>query len=326
MKNKWLVFTFLIFVLMYLAFNFWLKSNAKPATSSDLIKIDTATIDYLKIDHSSKAPFYLKKEAGSWIVADDRTSFIARNDKVKEVLKMIDFMNTAELSIIQYEEDQLPEFTNLTEMVVELYANNQLLEKLSIGPTHWDTTTQKIKTSFQLKALAEVFEIQDSLAILKDLSLDQFRNQHFLSLNYEDTLPLFIEYFKLDTSLQFTIAQNQWSVLEKELPDSFDLSGYLSQLKNIQSSNFAYEYDELELNRLQKHKLLFTQDSTTLLEVIAYTDTLQDNYYLLHSSQNKLNYFQSDTLGLYKKVFQSIDSVFNALIVIDSPLAVPLEN
>ena len=135
MKNKWLVFTFLIFVLMYFAFNFWLKSNAKPAISSDLIELDTATIDYLKIEHSTKAPFYLKKEEGNWIVADDRTSFIAMDEKVNKVLKMIDFMNTAELSIIQYEEEQLPDFKNLTEMVIALYADNQLLERISIGPT-----------------------------------------------------------------------------------------------------------------------------------------------------------------------------------------------
>ena len=110
-----------------------------------------------------------------------------------------------------------------------------------------------------------------------------------------------------DTTLNFSLNNNIWT-LNGTLPlDSTKIAGYLNTLRNIAGSEFADDFDELQSSNFAHKKLTIKGDN--ILEpfvVSCFRDTTREKEYIVHSNFNKESFFASDSAGVFQRLFKDV--------------------
>jgi hypothetical protein len=307
MNNKTLLLIFLFFVLSYLVFSRFMNNRAVPPFDTMLIKVDTARISSIGISPQKGQAYTLHHTQGQWIVSNGQLSLPAQTDRLLIILNQLDTIQTFELMsnrAVDWEQYGVGKGQGTR---ITIYLEDGQKEDFLIGKTDFDPVLQKSIAYLRLAGQNEVFAVNGFLPFQLERHFNDFRNNTLLD-RLLNRLPAELEYRSLDTLLQFRFGPEA-SPSSPPL-DSGALTDYLDRIGKAKGQLFADDFDELSVERYfhQQIKLYFKGKKDSLL-LSCYRDSTRIKPFIIHSSDNPKSYFYSDSVGLYKIVFEDFQRI-----------------
>jgi hypothetical protein len=303
MNNKTLLLIFISFVLAYLAFSRFMNSRPAPPFDTTLIRVDTARITSIDISPEKGPAYTLHHTDGQWIVSNGLLSLPAQTDRLLIILNQLDTIQTLELMSNQPADWDRYGLGNGAGTRITIFTEDGQKEDFIIGKTDFDPELQKSIAYLRLAGQNEVFAVNGFLPFQLERHFNDFRNRELLDRSRPQLFPEQLQYQSLDTLLQFRFGEKNQSA--SPFIDSAALVAYFDRIDQAKSSLFADDFDELSAGRYfhQQIKLYF-EDKKDSVWLSCYRDSTRIKPFIIHSSDNPRSYFYSDSVGLYKMIFE----------------------
>jgi hypothetical protein len=306
MTNKTLLLIFVFFIVLYLIFSRVMSSRTVPPFDATLIQVDTAEILNIEIFPHKGPAYTLHHTDGQWIVSNGTLSLPARVDRLLIMLDQIDTIRTFELVSKRTEDWEKYGLTEKLGTRIKIYRTNGQKEDFIIGKTDFDTDLKKSIAYMRLSDQEEVFAVNGFLPFQLERHFNDLRNKELFRKTALVELPDLFIYQSLDTLVQFNLFdQGKEKNAGDSGLDSAALADYLQTIRRSSGSLFADDFDELSSERYfhQRIRLFYNQKQDSIF-ISCYRDSTRLKPFIIHSSDNPKSFFYSDSLGLYKSIFE----------------------
>jgi len=303
MKNKYLLLTFLIFSIGFLATQFYFEKQPRTLQTT-LIQIDTDQITSLLIYPAvdNQKEYLLKKEDGFWLVHRDDVTLRVKAENAKSFLENLANIKTNGVVARKSEDWKNYEVGMENATLVKVFAGKNLLDEFYVNQFNKKKSGNSKTSYIRLLTSGEVFEVTGALCQLFCKSFNDYRNTNILTTQTNT-----IEQISISTP------QNKLTVLNKEngvwsqdgLPvDSITLDNYLTSLATIQSNDFLDDFDLVESNHLiYKTLTIKGQHIKDPIIITAYLDSTRTLPFIIQSNQNESSFFTSGENGIFEQIF-----------------------
>ncbi|SHI64333.1 DUF4340 domain-containing protein [Pseudozobellia thermophila] len=306
-KNNILIAVLVVLVLLYVSTNY-LKKNRSTAFDPEIIELDTAAIDKLSIyppARTSEEPIHISRSQNGWEVSRGTIRSKANQTLVKSALGQLQDIKAQRLVAKTEDKWASYELTDSLARKLEIQDKDGGTSTVYFGKTSYDqpatpqygpaSTTGS--TYFRINDRPETYTLKNQIASAFNRTFNTWRNSEFIKLKEED-----IKEVKFERA-----GEEAFSLLKKDSTwtlsglqaDSTKVARYLNTLRNQSSSRFA---DDFEPKEEALRTLTVRGASMDDLVVKAYAGD-SENEFLLHSSQHPETYIESDSTGLYKRLF-----------------------
>jgi hypothetical protein len=294
-KQLSIVFLALLAVVVLIE---WSSSRSGNRTfREDLVKVDAGRISaieiYPKVTGGEK--IRLEKEDEMWWAESADKKFPADPTIANS---MIDELNRVKPeSVVGVNKDRWEQYevTDSLGTRVKLFSGNDLLADLVIGKFSF-SQPRKMTSYVRLTGENEVYGVDGMLGMTFNRNLNAFRNKRVISSNSSDWTKLVFHY-PADSSFVLQKAGSSWSV--GELPaDSAAVANYFSAVSNLSEGSFADNH----LTSQPSHQLTI-EGNNSMESIVIKGYFLSDDEFIIESSQNPGNYFDSRELA--EKIFIS---------------------
>ena len=266
---------------------------SETSFKSTLFQVDTAVVNkivlYPKgIDSTS---ILLKRNNTKWEISNGNITTLADADRVKSILSQVSYILTKRL-ISKKSENQIDyEVDEQSGKLVEVYANDKLVNKIIFGRFNFNPNTRSATSYARLADDNEIYALDGMLSMSFDTDFNSFRNNEIMAVKSEDIRG--VQYNGLQIQ---PIGEQLWGYNGTQM-DSSGMIGYLHGLTNITGSNFLDNYNPAGP---PDHKITLSIDNSTApIEVQAYS---KGDDFAIRSSENEA-FFESDSTGIYNKIF-----------------------
>ena len=299
MKRSYL---FIVFVLLLAVYLIFFVFNKKSETSFDdnLVDIDKDLVDVIKIKNNGEMSqtFSLEKSTDDqWYIlgdkkykADDKVveSTLSAIEKIK--IKNIVTRNPEKLGQYELEENKAKR--------VELYSNNKLLVDILIGKFNFNQQARTANSFVRLTGKNDVYATDGFNGFMVNGEMDNYRIKTIANFDANSITGINLQNESLN--YEFIKIGNDWSVNGSVL-DSVKMKSYLNYLSSARGNKFVTtkpDFDQFPL----VNSLKIRENDNQQVNINAYKNE-QENKFIIHSDQNEDAYFESDSSGIYKKLF-----------------------
>ncbi len=302
MKNKTLLLIFLALLVVFLASQFAFEKK-KRTFKTELIQLDTSAITsillYPKSDNQEE--ILLKKEAHFWAISKGNVTNKANQEAVSSILRNLSLIKTKRVASKSRDKWADYEVEETSGSRVKAYAGDKLLEDFIVGRFNFNQQTRQGISYVRLAGEDEVYAVDGFLSMTMGQGFNAYRNKEILKVNQNDLTQISINTLGLTTILQKEL--NGWT--QDGLPvDSITVVNYLSGLQNITGSTYADDFEDLQSNDLLfKTMSLEGNNLAAPILIKAFRDTTRTSPFVIQSSLNPNNYFESEEDGLFEKLF-----------------------
>ncbi|MCC6462250.1 MAG: DUF4340 domain-containing protein [Saprospiraceae bacterium] len=313
MKNKHLIFLFLSVVALGVLIR-QVPLQYRSFFRSALIQIDTAGMDQCRIQRSGRPDLALDRTENGWVAEQEgRSSAVPalRTDTLLSILSAIHSLRTVKTNF----PDSLG-FSAQNTLRVWVYQETRLVEHFELG-TETLEADQPV-TFLRLPLHEGVYVVPGHLRQQFNLGLDDLRPQTLVqdvqdpvarfALQTPGTQPVFFEK---------SVDSTRWVSLDGKIQLSADsVQTWLNQFQRLNASPFADHFDESQANetRLASIRVEHLHGHALLLDFfyLKPPETPEDlstvharNFrslpvYVVHSSENPLNYFAAADTNLVR--------------------------
>lgn len=302
MKNKTLLLIFLTLLVVFLASQFAFEKK-KRTFKTELIQIDTSAITsillYPKSDNQEE--ILLKKEKDFWAVSKGNVTNKANQGAVSSILRNLFLIKTKRVASKSRDKWSDYEVTETSGSRVKVYAGEKLLEDFILGRFNFNQQTRQGISYVRLAGEDEVYAVEGFLSMTMGQGFDAYRNKEILKISKENLTRLSINSFDLTTVLQK--GETNWTQ-DGGPVDSITLFNYLEGLQQIVGNSFADDFEDLQSNDLLFKTLTIEGNNlSTPIIIKAFRDTTRTTPFIIQSSLNPNNYFESEENGVFEQLF-----------------------
>lgn len=279
---------------------------------TDLVKIDTSEVTqvivYPKADEFAEVT--LSKEANNWIITKGDISTIAVENTVTAMLSELSLIKTKRIAAKSPEKWSDYEVEDGKATRLQVYAGSKLLRDFMIGRFNFNQQTRTAISYVRLTGEDEVYAVDGFLAMSLGQGFDAYRNKDILKVDQADFTKL--DYKMGDLLFSLNKSGNDWLLNAEQPLDSAAMYNLLINMQNISGQDFVNDFDPVQSSNLLSKSL--TVSGNNLLEPVVihcYQDTTREKPFIIHSSANKEAYFESDSTGVYTRLFERINEVLN---------------
>ncbi len=302
MKNKTLLLIFLTLLVGFLASQFAFEQK-KRTFKTALIQLDTTAITtillYPKSDNQEE--FLLKKERNFWVMSRGNVTNKVNPASITAILKKISLIQTKRVASQSRDEWDKYEVEEKNGSRIKAYAGKQLLEDFIVGRYTINQQTQQGTSYVRLVGEDEVYEVDGLLSMIMGQGFDAYRNKTILN-----THPIDLTQITINTLGTTTILQKngtEWTQ-DNGPVDSTTLFNYLNGLQQIKGNTFADDFEDLQSNdKLFKTLRVTGNYLTSPILIKAFKDTTRPRPFVIQSSLNSENYFESEEHGIFEQLF-----------------------
>jgi len=286
---------------------YWFFSGNPPQPfSAPLLQVDTAKVTSLLIEQNNgTTAFSFLRQAEGWILSSEQTNSKAATAVVQTLLSAWNGAPTQ--AVVGKDRAAWKTFgVDAAQGVrVRLYQADQLLEDFVVGNADTDSQTQAPRSYLRLSGATEVYAVQGEFAAFFHQDFSTLRNATLLQL--EPTAVIIALELKLsDTTLQLQQTPTGWKMDTLRL-DSAAVHRYLQQLHQVRGTTFADDFDEVHGSKYRHQTLTIkVKNREEPFVLTCYRDSLRQPPFVLHSSQNPETFFESDSMGIYRVVFEKV--------------------
>jgi len=302
MKNKTLLLIFISLLVVFLASQFAFEKK-KRTFKTELIQLDTSAITsillYPKSDNQEE--ILLKKEAGFWAISKGNVTNKANQGTVSSILRNLSLIKTKRVASKSRDKWVDYEVEETSGSRVKAYAGDKLLEDFIVGRFNFNQQTRQGISYVRLEGGDEVYAVDGFLSMTMNQGFDAYRNKEIVSVNKNNLTRLSINTLGTTTILQKNGAD--WTQ-DGGPVDSTTLVNYLDGLQQISGVVFADDFEDLQSNDLlYKTLALEGNNLSTPILIKAFKDTTRTSPFVIQSSLNPNNYFESDENGIFEQLF-----------------------
>jgi hypothetical protein len=303
MNNKILLLVFLILLCIYGLTQFF-SGKRESSFKAELIEVDTADVTSISIDPKGEVEeFTLKREGNQWIVTNGAVSVQATSNPVNSLLDNLTLIRTNRIAAKSPDKWSEYEVAEGEGTRVKVYRQDELLEDFIIGRFSFDQQARSGTSYIRLAGQEEVYAVDGFQMLSFNQGMTAYRNRTLLKLKPEMKIAE-LDYHTPDSTYRFYRQNEQWTRNGTAALDSAAVATYLNALRNLSGEHFADDFDELKAGDYALKSIVLRGDNIEEpLRIDAYRDTTRERPFVLHSSQYPEVFFESDTSGLYKRVF-----------------------
>jgi len=302
MKNKYLLLTFLIFAVGFLATQFYYEGQPRTLQTT-LIQLDTNQITSLLIYPSidNKEEYLLKKEADFWVVHKKDVTLRVADDIASKFLKNL--ANIKTIGVVARHPDAWGNYDIDPDKAtkIKVYKGKYLLDEFYVHCYNTQNNAIPNNSFIRLMTGGEVYEVNSSLSQLFSKSFKDYRNTTILKIRKSTIENISIAHHDKETVL--SKKSNIWT--QDDLPvDTITLDNYLTGLTTISSEKFVDDFDLVE-SKNSLYKTLIIQGNGIQGPIIinAYLDSTRTLPFIIQSNQNENSFFASGENGIYEQIF-----------------------
>jgi len=302
MKNKTLLLIFLTLLVVFLASQFAFEKKTRTF-KTELIQLDTTTITSILLYPKSdgQEEFLLKKENEFWVIAKGSVTNKANQGAVSSILRNLSLIKTKRVASKSPEKWMDYEVEESSGSRVKAYAGDKLLEDFIVGRFNFNQQTRQGISYVRLAGENEVYAVDGFLSMTMGQGFDAYRNKEILGVNKDDLTQIAINTLGTTTILQKDL--DGWKQ-DGQPVDSTTLVNYLSGLQNITGNTFADDFEGLGTNDLLYKTIFLTGNNIAKPILIkAFKDTTRTTPFVIQSSLNPDNYFESGENGIVEQLF-----------------------
>lgn len=310
MNRKTIIWVLIILGGLF-AIERYFKSLKKEAFETVLIRVDTSVVDAIKISTPLEDdPMVFVKTASSWIVSKGNTSVKAMEVPMNHLLGEI-----SQISVSQIISDRSASWVDFgvgqdQGVRIEIFSDQEKLEDFVLGSVKTEDGNNSLESYIRLFDQKEIYAVKDKQLVYCTLPLDDYRQKKLIQwpATFEIT-SIKLQY--VDTLFQFSYQNNTW--MEKEnllFLDSIGVPHYIKELKSISGGKFADDFDETAKEDLFYQSLTFSSSNgMEPLIINCYRDSTRENSFILHSCVYPDSWFESDSTGIFEKVFTRLEQL-----------------
>jgi len=305
MNNRLLLIIFASGLLLFFAGKM-IRGTRTASFDPVITTVDTNTVDHIKFVSGGtiKEEFELKRSGKTWEAIRGDNKVTADSARVKTLLTPLSNLNASRVVTTETAKYAEYEITDEQAGRVTIWEGNKQVADILVGGFRFDQATRTASSYVRKSDRPEVYVIDGFAGMGLKARFDQFRNKQLLNVKPEDV-----------TKLEWSDAVGNKQVLQKEdgdwyyagmeALDSTSFDAFLSALVATQGSSFSdlSSTDGLTL----AEKLTITGNNMTqptIISAYAKADTLSP--FLIHSTFNPMSIFNSDSVGLYKRIFADL--------------------
>lgn len=302
MKNKTLLLIFLTLLVVFLASQFAFEKK-KRTFKTELIQLDTSAITsillYPKSDNQEE--ILLKKEADFWAISKGNVTNKANQDAVTSILRNLVLIKTKRVASKSQDKWVDYEVDASNGSRIKAYAGDKLLEDFIVGRFNFNQQTRQGVSYVRLEGGDEVYAVDGFLSMTMSQGFEAYRNKEILKVNKANLTQIAINTLGTTTILQKS--GESWTQ-DGGPVDSTTLFNYLDGLQHITGGTFADDFEDLQTNDLLYKTLALTGNNLASPIIIkAFKDTTRTNPFVIQSSLNPENYFESGENGIFEQLF-----------------------
>lgn len=305
MKNKHLVLLFLAVVLSGL-FIRWLPVRYRPFFHSALIQVDTASITGLALLQPGQPELQLDRTESGWAVEQNGRISAVKPGEMTPLLTVLAGLHS--LRTVKTKRADTLGFTGNHQIDVRVFRADRLIESFSLGRSVSETGHSA--TYLQLPLHEGVYLVEGPIRNLFERSIDDFRDKTAISTPLETTSRIELHQKGGDTPVVFekNDSTNRWGTPDQTILLPADsVSQWLAAFQRLNGTPFADYFDESQAltTRIATIYLVASDHAPLTLQLFyvkppEVPEDLSDlrrrhlhslPAYVLHSSDNPMNYF-----------------------------------
>jgi len=305
MKNKYLLIVFVVLLAIYAGVS--LFGDKKESSFNDKIAdFDIESIDLIKIHPKdiSKKEFSLQKENDKWMIKTDDNSYAADQAIVENALTGINKMKIKNIITKNPDKFGKYELEDGKCKQIRVFSGKKKLINLLIGKFKFDQQTNTASSYVRLAGKNEVYSTDGFSSINISDNISTYRIKDLADFNTQDVKS--IKYIHNNISTELIKQGDDW-VLGNIVIDSLKISNYLSSMSDVKGTKFLNINDNWH-KPVASDSLIFTLSDGDI-NIVAYPDTIISKGFVIHGSANEKAYFESDSTGLYKRIFGKLNEI-----------------
>lgn len=318
MKNKHLVFLFLATVAFGLLARRspWFKQNI---FQTDLIALDTADVTQISIFQPGQPELLLERTEAGWAAAQEIRAVAVQAEHIAPVLAALSAVRS--LRIIKTNRPDTLGFSENKRLQIVVFREKEILEQFEIG----DEIVEhgQPATFIHLQRHEGIYLVQDHLRSIFSKHLNDFRENGVSGFKPADVKGIVLECWENGLNIQYDIYKNdstaQWNLHGQQSPEISNdtVQNWLQLFSRLNGSPFADNFDESHAHETLMGRITLRLNSSDSLvfrvfyvkppdlpEELPLSKAKELPLYILHSSQNPVNFFApADTLLLRRVCF-----------------------
>ncbi|MDO5974573.1 DUF4340 domain-containing protein [Flavivirga jejuensis] len=311
-KNNILIAVLIGLILLFVTTNYF-KKNSSANFKAEVIQLDSSQVDKITIHPAltiKEDPIIISRETNGWQVAQGHIKTMANQSTVRTALGQLEHIKTEQLVAKTKDKWGTYELTDSLAQCVEIKEKGkEKTTKLYFGKTTYKQSlnsgyggqpSMDASTYFRLKGNPKTYATKSGLSSTFKRKFNTWRNSEFIKVDKD-----------LITQLKFETGNEEFSITKKDSvwtmgtvsTDSTKVAQYLNTLRSQNSSQFT---DGFTPKDKADYKLTIKSNSMEDLIVKVYRDST-GNKFIMNASQHPNVFVESDSTGLFKRLFMSQD-------------------
>lgn len=305
MSNRNLLIVFITCLALFFAGKL-LRNNRSASFDPVVVAVDTSHIDRIKFiaGGPTQSEFELVRVDSTWEAIQGNIQVQLEPSARKAILTSLASLNANR--VVTNDASKYPEFevddTQASKVIV--WQGQKQVAELAIGGFRFNQQAQTASTYVRKGDKPEVYLIDGFAGLALKARFEQFRNKKIVNSDAADLTAL--EWMNATGSKQKIQKEDgAWYYAGMEAVDSTSFSAYLGGLVNAQGTTFSDRTSTQGLTLAEKLTLFGNNmNEPTIIRAFHSPDTIAP--FLIHSTVNPEALFNSDSSGLYKKVFTDL--------------------
>ncbi|WP_273275742.1 DUF4340 domain-containing protein [Maribacter polysiphoniae] len=307
-KNNLLLAVLLILVLLYFSSRYF-KSNGSTTFNPEIIQLDSSKVEKVTIyppGETEQEPILISRSEKDWEVTQANIKSKANLTRVRSALGQLQDIKAQRLVAKTKDKWQSYGLTDSLARKLEIQEKGSGgTTTIYFGKTSYEQTAASQygrasltgSTYFRINDKPETYALNNQIADAFNHKFNAWRNPKFIKLDKDRITEL---RFESTDQEDFILRKNDslWTIPGSQT-DSTKVARYLNILRSQNSSLFA---DTFVPKEEALRTLTVRGASMDELIVRAYADTL-GNKYILNSSQHPDVFIESDSAGMFKRLF-----------------------
>ena len=308
MNNKTLLYIFGALLVLFLGSKLFSKKKDR-SFEAEIVTIDTATVNQIKLypkaDEGKEITF--TRSGNQWTGKQDDIEVIVTRQGISGLLgNMVNIPITRAVTKspekwVDYEVDE----QNGTRVVA--YEGNKVLGDFIIGRFNFDQMTRSATSYIRNNGEDVVYAVDGFLGMSFNRGFDSFRDKDLLKTQKEDINQINITSNSLG-NLQIQKSANGW-VLDGSNPlDSTAVATWINGMSFASGAEFVDGFSPTSpIHTMQ----VLANNQAVPVTITAFPGDSEEKPFVIHSSENNVAYFASDSSGVYDKFFGQLVEILS---------------
>lgn len=303
MSNKKLAILLGVLVLIF-AISQFTGDNKSRSFDPNVLELDDSTISQIEITIPGEPISIVQKKGEEWYVSNGSEEYLADINAVSGILNELKSVKAKK--VVARSDEKAANFDTDDDKATHIQLKNgdKKIADVKVGRFSFDQQSRQPISFIRKTGENETYLVQSFMAMSTKKDFNGLRDKSFVSLNQDQIQAIDLTTPSLSSNAQ--LENGIWRTDQGVSIDSTGMSTYLTGVSNINGTTFS----ETPMNQSPDYLINFSlSDGSRVTIEAARAD---DNQFILKSSQNHENIFQSAASGIYQKTFGALEEIMSA--------------